>query len=158
MQATLLMFGVCLTAMIVPSGLAQAAPQGDAKTSVTSAEQEHHHALERQVALDGRAQRRGPGQALRARGGLRAHGRHDVEGPGARGHQERRIQYKDAQIQEVSVRFVGGTAILLNRIRLVAVVGGNEVVNPFNVTEVYVKVDGAWKLASISFTRLLTPQ
>ena len=69
-----------------------------------------------------------------------------------------RIQYKDAQIQEVSVRFVGTTAILLNRIRLVAVVGGNEVVNPFNVTEVYVKLDGAWKLASLSFTRLLTPQ
>jgi hypothetical protein len=68
------------------------------------------------------------------------------------------IQYKDAQIQEVSVRFVGGTAILLNKIRLVAVVGGNEVVNPFSVTEVYVKVDGAWKLGSLSFTRLLTPQ
>ena len=67
------------------------------------------------------------------------------------------IQYKDAQIQEVSVRFVGTTAILLNKIRLVAVVGGNEVVNPFNVTEVYVKLDGAWKLASLSFTRLLTP-
>jgi hypothetical protein len=68
-----------------------------------------------------------------------------------------RIQYKDAQVQEVSVRFVGTTAILLNKIRLVAVVGGNEVVNPFNVTEVYVKLDGAWKLASLSFTRLLTP-
>jgi hypothetical protein len=68
------------------------------------------------------------------------------------------IQYKDAQIQEVSVRFVGTTAILLNRIRLVAVVGGNEVVNPFNVTEVYVQLGGAWKLASLSFTRLLTPQ
>ena len=68
-----------------------------------------------------------------------------------------RIQYKDAQVQEVSVRFVGGTAILLNKIRLMAVVGGNEVVNPFNVTEVYVKLDGALKLASLSFTRLLTP-
>ena len=68
------------------------------------------------------------------------------------------IQYKDAQIQEVSVRFVGATtAILLNRIRLVAVVGGNEVVNPFTVTEVYVKVDGAWKLGSLSFTRMMTP-
>jgi hypothetical protein len=68
------------------------------------------------------------------------------------------IQYKEAQIQDVSVRFVGGTAILLNRIRLVAVVGGNEVVNPFNVTEVYVKLDGTWKLAALAFTRLLTPQ
>jgi hypothetical protein len=68
-----------------------------------------------------------------------------------------RIQYKDAQIQEVSVRFVGTTAILLNRIRLVAVVGGNEVVNPFTVTEVYVQQGGAWKLASLSFTRMMTP-
>ena len=55
------------------------------------------------------------------------------------------------------MRLVGTTAILLNRIRLVAVVRGNDVVNPFNVTEVYVKVDGAWKLASLSFTRLSTP-
>lgn len=68
-----------------------------------------------------------------------------------------RIQYKDAQIQEVSVRFVGPTAILLNRIRLVAVVGGNEVVNPFTVTEVYVRQGGEWKLASLSFTRMMTP-
>jgi ketosteroid isomerase-like protein len=68
------------------------------------------------------------------------------------------IQYKDAQIQDVSVRFVGTTAIVLNRIRLVAVVGGNEVVNPFNVTEVYVQLGGAWKLASLSFTRLLNSQ
>jgi len=67
-------------------------------------------------------------------------------------------QYKDAQIQEVSVRFFGATtAIVLSRIRLVAVVGGNEVVNPFTVTEVYVKVDGAWKLGSLSFTRTMTP-
>jgi hypothetical protein len=67
------------------------------------------------------------------------------------------IQYKNAEIQEVSVRFIGATAILLNKIRLVAVVGGNEVTNPFVVTEVYVRQDGAWKLGSMSFTRLLTP-
>ena len=65
------------------------------------------------------------------------------------------IQYKDVEIQEVSVRFIGETAILLNKVRLVAVVGGNEVTNPFVVTEVYVKQDGAWKLGSLSFTRLL---
>lgn len=65
------------------------------------------------------------------------------------------IQYKNAEIQEVSVRFIGTTAILLNKIRLTAVVGGNEVVNPFNVTEVYVQQGGAWKLGSLSFTRLL---
>ena len=67
------------------------------------------------------------------------------------------IQYKTVDIQESSVRFVGTTAIVLNRIRLVAVVGGNEVTNPFVVTEVYVPQGGAWTLASLSFTRLLTP-
>ena len=67
------------------------------------------------------------------------------------------IQYKSAEIQETSVRFIGSTAIVLNRIRLTAVVGGNEVVNPFVVTEVYVQQGGTWKLGSLSFTRLLTP-
>jgi len=67
------------------------------------------------------------------------------------------IQYKNAEIQDASVRFVGTTAVLLNRIRLVAVVGGNEVINPFVVTEVYVRQGNAWTLASLSFTRLLTP-
>ena len=67
------------------------------------------------------------------------------------------IVYKTVDIQEASVRFVGTTAIVLNRIRLVAVVGGNEVTNPFVVTEVYVPQRGAWTLASLSFTRLLTP-
>ncbi|HEY3441592.1 MAG TPA: nuclear transport factor 2 family protein [Paludibaculum sp.] len=65
------------------------------------------------------------------------------------------IHYKQADIQEVSVNIIGTTAILLNKIRLVAVVGGNEVTNPFVVTEVYVQQSGAWKLASLSFTRLL---
>ena len=64
------------------------------------------------------------------------------------------IHYKHAEIQETSVRFIGETAILLSRLRLDAVVGGNEVTNPFLVTEVYVKVGGKWKLGSLSFTRL----
>jgi hypothetical protein len=68
------------------------------------------------------------------------------------------IHYKKADIHEVSVNIIGTTAILLNRITLLAVVGGNEVTNPFTVTEVYVQQDGSWKLASLSFTRLLTPQ
>jgi 4-carboxymuconolactone decarboxylase len=68
-----------------------------------------------------------------------------------------RIQYKDIDIQEASVQFIGTTAILLNKILLVAIVGGNEVTNPFVVTEVYVNESDAWMLASLSFTRLLTP-
>ncbi len=66
------------------------------------------------------------------------------------------IWYKKADILEVSVNIIDNTAILLNRITLLAVVGGNEVTNPFEVTEVYVKQNGTWKLGSLSFTRLLT--
>jgi hypothetical protein len=65
------------------------------------------------------------------------------------------IHYKHAEIQQTSVRFVGNTAIILDRIRLTAVVGGNEVVNPFMVTEVYVPIDGKWELGSLSFTGLM---
>jgi hypothetical protein len=68
------------------------------------------------------------------------------------------IHYKKADIHEVSVNIIGATAILLNRITLLAVVGGNEVTNPFMVTEVYVQQEGGWKLASLSFTKLLTPE
>jgi hypothetical protein len=68
------------------------------------------------------------------------------------------IHYKKADIHEVSVNIIGTTAILLNRITLLAVVGGNEVTNPFMVTEVYVQQEGSWKLVSLSFTRLLTPE
>ncbi len=67
------------------------------------------------------------------------------------------IWYKKADIHEVSVEMIDNTAILLNRIDLLAVVGGNEVTNPFMVTEVYVKLEGSWKLGSLSFTRLMTP-
>lgn len=66
------------------------------------------------------------------------------------------IHYKKADIHEVTLNIIGSTAVLLNRITLLAVVGGNEVINPFMVTEVYVQEDGSWKLASLSFTKLLT--
>lgn len=65
------------------------------------------------------------------------------------------IYYKHAEIHEASVKVIGPTAILLNRIRLDAVVGGNEVSNSFMVTEVYVQQGGTWKLGALSFTRLL---
>lgn len=52
------------------------------------------------------------------------------------------IHYKKADIHEVSVKIIDNTAILLNRITLLAVVGGNEVTNPFMVTEVYIRKKG----------------
>lgn len=67
------------------------------------------------------------------------------------------IHYKKADIHEVSVNIIDNTAILLNKITLLAVVGGNEVTNPFIVTEVYIKGVNSWKLGSLSFTKVMTP-
>lgn len=66
------------------------------------------------------------------------------------------IWYKKADIHEVSLNIIDNTAILLNRIDLLAVVAGNEVTNPFMVTEVYIKQNESWKLGSLSFTKLLS--
>ena len=68
------------------------------------------------------------------------------------------IHYKQADIHEVSVNIIDNTAVLLNRITLLAVVGGDEVINPFMVTEVYVQQEEDWKLVSLSFTKLLVPE
>ena len=65
------------------------------------------------------------------------------------------IHYKKADVHEASVQIIGNTAIVLNRITLLAVVGGNEVTNPFIVTEVYVKQNEKWKMGSLSFTRTM---
>jgi hypothetical protein len=67
------------------------------------------------------------------------------------------IWYKKATVYAVIVNIIGNTAILLNDIDLVAVVGGNEVTNPFMVTEVYIKENGSWKLGSLTFSHLLRP-
>lgn len=64
------------------------------------------------------------------------------------------IWYKKAEVYSTVVNIFGNTAILFNDIDLVAVVGGNEVVNPFMVTEVYVKQKGKWKMGSLTFSRL----
>lgn len=65
------------------------------------------------------------------------------------------IHYQEADIEEASVEFMGDTAILLNKIRLTAVVSGNEVVNLFVVTEVYLQQADDWTLGAMSFTELL---
>ena len=63
------------------------------------------------------------------------------------------IHYKKADIHEVSADIIGNTAIVSSRITLLAVVGGNEVSNPFIATEVYVKEGEDWKLANLSFVK-----
>jgi len=67
------------------------------------------------------------------------------------------IWYKKAEVYSVIVNMFGNTAILLNDIDLVAEVGGREVVNPFMVTEVYIKENGRWKMGSLTFSHLLRP-
>lgn len=68
-----------------------------------------------------------------------------------------RIWYKKAEVYNASVNLFGDTAILLNEIDLLAVVGGNEVINAFMVTEVYIKQNGKWKMGSLSFSILRRP-
>ena len=67
------------------------------------------------------------------------------------------IWYKTAEVYGASVNIFGNTAILLNDIDLLAVVGGNEVTHAFMVTEVYLKEDGKWKMGSLTFSTLLRP-
>jgi Domain of unknown function (DUF4440) len=67
------------------------------------------------------------------------------------------IWYKKAEVYAVSVNIFSNTAILLNDIDLLAVVGGNEVTHAFMVTEVYIKENGKWKMGSLTFSQLLRP-
>lgn len=62
------------------------------------------------------------------------------------------IHYKQADVHDVVVEVFGDTAILWNRITLLAEVRGNEVSNEFTVTEVYQKVDDDWKLLDLTFS------
>ena len=67
------------------------------------------------------------------------------------------IWYKKAEVYGASVNLFDDVAILLNEIDLVAVVGGNEVVNPFMVTEVFIKEKDKWKMGSLTFSKLNRP-
>ncbi|WP_240531708.1 DUF4440 domain-containing protein [Maribacter sp. 4G9] len=68
------------------------------------------------------------------------------------------IHYKKADVHEVMVEILNdNTVILWNQITLLAVVGSNEVTNSFMVTEVYVKENNTWKLADLTFSKLLSP-
>jgi len=67
------------------------------------------------------------------------------------------IWYKKAAVYAVEVNIFGNSAVLLNDIDLQAVVGGHEVTNAFMVTEVYIKENGHWKMAQLTFSHLLRP-
>ena len=63
------------------------------------------------------------------------------------------IWYKHADVHDVAVEVFGDdTAIVWNRITLLAHVRGDDVSNEFTVTEFYQKEGGAWKLLDLTFS------
>lgn len=63
------------------------------------------------------------------------------------------IWYKEADVHDVVVEVFEDTAIVWNRITLLAVLGGNnEVSNEFTVTEVNKKQGDEWKLLDLTFS------
>ena len=67
------------------------------------------------------------------------------------------IWYKNALVYSTAVKFFENTAVLLSDIDLVAVVGNRDAINPFMVTEVFVKENGKWKLGQLTFSHLSRP-
>lgn len=65
------------------------------------------------------------------------------------------ITPKALDIEQQSVRITGQNAVVFSKLKLIAVVGGNEVTNPFVVTEVFVEKNGEWKLFSLAYTRIV---
>ncbi|MDH5382999.1 MAG: nuclear transport factor 2 family protein [Cyclobacteriaceae bacterium] len=63
------------------------------------------------------------------------------------------IWYKQADVHDFAVEVFGNnTAVLWNRITLMAHVRGNDVSNEFTVTEFYMKEGGEWKLLNLTFS------
>lgn len=62
------------------------------------------------------------------------------------------IWYKNAKVHDTAVEIFKKTAIVWNRITLVAVVRGNDVTTEFTVTEVYQKEGKNWKLLDLTFS------
>ena len=64
------------------------------------------------------------------------------------------IHYKQADVHDAVVETSGTTAVVWNRITLLAEVRGTEVINPFTVTEVYQREGGAWTLLALTFSSI----
>lgn len=62
------------------------------------------------------------------------------------------IWYKEAQVHDTAIEVSGETAIVWNRITLIAMVRGTEAKTEFTVTEVYQKQKKDWKMLALSFS------
>lgn len=67
----------------------------------------------------------------------------------------RRIVYKEVNFEKHTVHDMGATVVVLNTLTLTAGVGGHDVTNHFVVTEVYTNDNSNYKLASLSFTKVV---
>ena len=63
-----------------------------------------------------------------------------------------RIWYKQTDVHDVAVEVFENTALVWSRITLHAIVGGNEVVTEFTVTEIYQRQGNDWKLLDLTFS------
>lgn len=64
------------------------------------------------------------------------------------------IWYKQADVHDVVVEIFDNTAVLWNRITLIAHVRGDDVSNEFTVTEIYKKGNDGWKLLDLTFSKV----
>ena len=62
------------------------------------------------------------------------------------------IWYKNTIVHDTDVEIIDNTAVVWSRITLEAHVRGNDVSTEFTATEVYVKVEGKWKLLDLTFS------
>lgn len=62
------------------------------------------------------------------------------------------IWYKEAKVHDTAIEVSGNTAIVWNRITLVAMVRGSEAITEFTVTEVYQKQGENWKMLALTFS------
>ena len=62
------------------------------------------------------------------------------------------IWYKKVDVHDVAAEITDDTAVLWSRITLAAVVRGNDALNEFTVTEVFVKRSKEWKLLALTFS------
>lgn len=65
------------------------------------------------------------------------------------------IWYKNADVHDVALEVFGDdTAVLWNRITLLAHVRGDDVSNEFTVTEFYIKEGEDWQLINLTFSKV----
>ena len=62
------------------------------------------------------------------------------------------IWYKEAKVKDTAIEISGKTAVVWNRITLVANVRGADDSTEFTVTEVYQKQRKAWKMLALTFS------